>query len=148
MKLIIKNGKFNGTQYTDEEFTEQFNKFHSEQGELVLTRDLPLGEDEIDTEVDSSVLDELKAAKVYIDWKADRQAQVDSIIVTTAVGDWDGDEISQSRMSRAILSMNDTDSTLWIMADNTTATVTKANLTEALKLSSEAQTSMWIRPWN
>jgi len=64
------------------------------------------------------------------------------------VFDWDGDEISQSRMSRAILSMNDTDSTLWIMADNTTATVTKANLTEALKLSGEAQTSMWIRPWN
>lgn len=148
MKLIIKNGKFNGTQYTDEEFTEQFNKFHSGQGELVLTRDLPLGEDEIDTEVDSSVLDELKAAQALAEWKADRQAQVDAIIVTTDVGDWDGDEISQSRMSRAILSMNDTDSTLWIMADNTTATVTKANLTEALKLSGEAQTSMWIRPWN
>ena len=84
-------------------------------------------------------------AQALAEWKADRQAQVDAIIVTTDVGDWDGDEASQSRMGRAILSMNDTDTTIWALADNTPVKVTKANLTEALKLSGEEQTSIWVR---
>ena len=78
-------------------------------------------------------------------WKQERTKRVSEIKVTTAAGEFDGDETSQTRMSRAISVMSDTDTTTWILADNTPATVTKAELKEALKLAGEEQTFIWIQ---
>jgi len=78
-------------------------------------------------------------------WKEDRQKQVNNIVVTTDVGDWDGDEVAQTRMARAISVMTDTDETLWILKDNSVASVTKAQIKEALKLAGEAQTALWMQ---
>lgn len=79
--------------------------------------------------------------------KAIRAEEVAAITVTTASSKvFDGDEKSQDRMSRAVAAMDDTGTILWVLADNTPATVTRAELREALRLAGEAQTAIWVRP--
>lgn len=79
--------------------------------------------------------------------KRARAAAVAAITVTTADGKtFDGDETSQDRMARAIVAMQlaGAASTLWILADNTPAQVTVAQLGEALALAGAAQTAIWV----
>lgn len=79
--------------------------------------------------------------------KLNRQSQVDQIKVTTQSGKtFDGDEVSQTRMARAILALNGTNtlSTIWVLADNTPTQVTAAELTEALALAGAAQAAIWV----
>lgn len=79
--------------------------------------------------------------------KLERQARVDAIKVTTASGKvFDGDEVSQTRMARAIVAMQatNTTSTSWVLADNTPTLVTVAELVEALALSGTAQANLWV----
>lgn len=78
--------------------------------------------------------------------KADRQAVVDAIKVTTQAGNtFDGDEISQTRMVRAIIALQatGTPSVTWVLADNTAIQATAAELSEALALSGAAQAAIW-----
>lgn len=78
--------------------------------------------------------------------KARRQAAVDAIQVTSSTGKvFDGDEISQGRMSRAIIGMEaaGAPSIRWTLADNTGAEVTSAELTEALILAGQEQARLW-----
>lgn len=78
-------------------------------------------------------------------YKKQREGQVAKILVTTTQGNvFDGDEISQGRMARAILSMEDGESTLWVMANNTPTMVSKLELREALRMAGQAQTSVWV----
>ncbi|MDD2231197.1 MAG: hypothetical protein PHY48_17580 [Candidatus Cloacimonetes bacterium] len=76
-------------------------------------------------------------------FKSSRSAVVKSIKVTVGDKVFDGDETSQTRMARAIVVMTDTETVLWVLADNTQVQVTKAELTEALRLAGEAQTQAW-----
>jgi surface antigen len=80
--------------------------------------------------------------------KAARTAAVEGIIVTTAAGNaFDGDEISQTRMVRAIVALNTTPevpSVNWVLADNTVIQVAAAELTEALALAGAAQAAIWV----
>lgn len=79
--------------------------------------------------------------------KLERQARVDAIKVTTASGKvFDGDEVSQTRMARAIIAMQATGTlnTPWVLADNTPTLVTTTELVEALALSGTAQSSVWV----
>lgn len=81
-------------------------------------------------------------------FKAARDAAVRAITVTTASGkQFDGDEASQTRMARAIVAMQavNATSTLWVLADNTSATVTPAELAEALVLAGQQQTALWVQ---
>ena len=76
-----------------------------------------------------------------------RNAAVASITVTTGSGKtFDGDEISQGRMARAIivLQATKTEETLWVLANNTPVQVTAAELIEALALAGAAQSAMWV----
>lgn len=78
--------------------------------------------------------------------KAKRQAAVDSIKVTTSTGKtFDGDEISQGRMARAIIAMQaiGTSSVLWVLADNTPTEATVQELVEALALAGTEQSPLW-----
>lgn len=77
-------------------------------------------------------------------FKFSRSAVVESIKVTVGDKVFDGDETSQTRMARAIVVMTDTETVLWVLADNTQVQVTKAELTEALRLAGEAQTQAWV----
>lgn len=80
--------------------------------------------------------------------KALRQAEVDTIVVTTTSGKaFDGDEQSQDRMSRAINALNPTETTTWVLSDNTPALVSREELQEALRLAGAAQTAIWVKPY-
>lgn len=90
---------------------------------------------------------ELGGEAIYQNAKAVRLAAVAAIKVTTASGRvFDGDETSQGRMVRAILAMQmtNTPTTLWVLADNSVANVTVADLGEALALAGVAQSALWV----
>lgn len=79
--------------------------------------------------------------------KAARAIAVGNIKVTTAAGNtFDGDETSQTRMSRAILvlSTGAAASVPWVLADNTVIQADIAELTEALALAGAAQARLWV----
>ena len=79
--------------------------------------------------------------------KAQRQAAVDAIKVTTQAGNtFDGDETSQTRMTRAVLAMQATGapSVTWVLADNTVIQATVPELTEALALAGAEQARLWV----
>lgn len=80
--------------------------------------------------------------------KAEREAAVAAIKVTTASGrTFDGDEASQSRMARALGAMDDTDTTAWVLADNSVAQVGRMELREALRLAGAEMTRLWVSPY-
>ena len=79
--------------------------------------------------------------------KAQRQAAVDAIKVTTQAGHtFDGDETSQTRMTRAVLAMQATGapSVTWVLANNTVIQATVPELTEALALAGAEQARLWV----
>lgn len=79
--------------------------------------------------------------------KAEREAAVAAIKVTTQSGNtFDGDEISQGRMARAIIALQGTGaaSVTWVLADNSVIEATAAELTEALALAGAAQAAIWV----
>lgn len=83
--------------------------------------------------------------QLYKKAKQDKLLAVSQIKVTTESGKvFDGGEISQNRMARAMTASNAGDSTQWKLADNTQATVTHEELKEALLLAGEAMTIIWM----
>ena len=82
--------------------------------------------------------------------KAERQALVDSIVVTTQSGkQFDGNEISQDRMNKAIsvAVITGLASCTWVLADNVPTVVTVDELKEALALSFQAMGAVWAKPY-
>lgn len=79
--------------------------------------------------------------------KIARALAVEAIQVTTQAGNtFDGDEVSQGRMSRAIIALSTglAPSVTWVLADNSTIEATSAELTEALVLAGMAQAAIWV----
>lgn len=79
--------------------------------------------------------------------KRARAAAVAAITVTTQSGNtFDGDEVSQGRMARAILALSTglAPSVTWVLADNSVIDATAAELTEALVLAGQAQAALWV----
>lgn len=85
--------------------------------------------------------------RLYEEAKATRQAAVGAITVTVNGKVFDGDEISQTRITRAILGMqlkNITDFPgEWTLADNSKVSVTLAELSEVLVLAGARQSELW-----
>lgn len=80
--------------------------------------------------------------------KSERAAAIQNIKVTTKSGNvFDGNEISQSRLSRAISVMTDSDLINWVLADNSIASVKKSELQEALKLANTEMSRLWVLPY-
>lgn len=80
--------------------------------------------------------------------KQDREMAVKAIVVSTSSGkSFDGNEDSQNRMTRAIVGMNAEDSINWVLADNSIAAVSKAELQEALYLAGQKQSELWVIPY-
>lgn len=83
--------------------------------------------------------------ELLLEAKAERQRQVDAIQVTTSSGKtFDGDELSQGRMSRAAVVMGEEDTLPWVLADNSIAVVTKAELVEALRIAGAVMAQIWV----
>lgn len=82
-------------------------------------------------------------------WKAEREQLVAAITVTTKQGrTFDGDEISQDRMARAIIGLQvqpEGSTVQWVLADNTVLDVGLADLQEALTLAGLRQTELWVQ---
>lgn len=78
--------------------------------------------------------------------KRNRQTAVDAITVEVNGKVFDGDETSQTRMSRAILGMQETGqpTITWVLADNTVTQATQAELTEALCMAGARQAELWV----
>lgn len=84
--------------------------------------------------------------------KAERATQVGRLTVTVDGMVFDADETSQNRMSRVVagaqaLGIDQSTTQVWVLADNTVATPTVAQLAQALKLAGEAQTALWTVPY-
>ena len=84
--------------------------------------------------------------------KADRAEAVSKITVTVDGMEFDGDEKAQDRMARAITMFQANNLpadtvTPWVLADNTIAEVTVAQLSKALLLAGQAQTALWTIPY-
>jgi len=82
------------------------------------------------------------------EFKKTRQQAVDSIVVTTAAGNqFDGDEVSQGRMARAILGLQAAgpdSSVLWVLSDNSVIQASAGELAEALALAGAEQARLWV----
>ncbi|MFQ2442250.1 DUF4376 domain-containing protein [Aeromonas caviae] len=82
--------------------------------------------------------------QIYQEWKAERQQMVDAITVEVDGFIFDGDEVSQNRMARAVTAADQlTDTTPWTLHDNSVVTVTALQLKTACRLAGEAQTLIW-----
>ncbi|AMO56631.1 DUF4376 domain-containing protein [Endozoicomonas montiporae] len=92
------------------------------------------------------VLDQaLKDQHDIREWKIQRTVNVANIVVTVDGMPFDGDEISQQRMTRVItVAESDTDTMTWVLADNVVKTVTVAQLKQALMLAGQEQARLWI----
>ena len=118
--------------------------------QIIPTSSIDLAIKDVPTGVDYEIVDINHQAKISIN-DTNTQAKeakldaVSQITVTTALGKvFDGDEISQNRMARAVTASNAGDTTQWILADNTQATVTHEELKEALLLAGEATIKIWM----
>ena len=85
--------------------------------------------------------------------KAERAEAVSKIIVDVDGMKFDGDETAQTRMGRTIsaaialgVDLN-TEKRTWVLADNTVAEPTIAQLAQALKLAGDEQTKLWTVPY-
>ena len=84
--------------------------------------------------------------------KSERAEAVSAITVAVDGMVFDGNETAQDRMARAITMFQasglpaDT-TTKWVLADNTIADVTVAQLSQALLLAGQAQTALWTIPY-
>ena len=77
--------------------------------------------------------------------KSVRTIITEDIVVKVEDKTFDGDEISQTRMVRALLGLGDNEVIGWKLADNTFANVSKLELAQALRLAGEEQTKIWLK---
>ena len=87
------------------------------------------------------------AMRNLITAKAEREDYVSKIIVEVDGMMFDGDETSQDRMARSIVALDLGETVQWVLADNTIAHVTRAQLREALRKAGTAQTAIWSDPY-
>ena len=99
------------------------------------------------------VLDEAKAAELKMsDAKTDRAGEVSRITVDVDGMTFDGDETSQNRMARKVLSaqmssIQMSEKTDWVLADNTVASVSYEQLAKACALAGQKQSELWVKPY-
>ena len=81
--------------------------------------------------------------------KLERDSAVRSIVVEVDGMKFDGDEVAQGRMARAlkVAELNNLDKTAWVLADNTVVEVNKKQLGEALSKAMLAQGELWTKPY-
>lgn len=83
--------------------------------------------------------------KQRAEFKANRQLLLNNLEITYNNIIYQADEISQSRMARAIVGMSDTDVITWIAKDNSSHQLTKSDLQNMLTLCGQAQIAIWYQ---
>lgn len=84
--------------------------------------------------------------------KAERSDAVSRITVEVDGMTFDGDETSQNRMARKVLSaqlsgIQMREKTDWVLADNTVASVSYEQLAKACALAGKKQSELWVKPY-
>ena len=105
-----------------------------------------LGQDYVIKQIPTPTDQEI-AAQALAKAKAEREQYVSKIIVEVDGMLFDGDETSQDRMARSVVALDLGEKVQWVLADNTIAHVTRAQLREALRKAGEAQTAIWADPY-
>ena len=111
---------------------------------------------EATTEIDGETVTLIDAAKALVSQVRDveslsntklvREAATVSIAVTLTNGiELDGDELSQNRLARALLVIEDDSTISWIALDNTVVQLNKDAIKEAIKLALEAQSVIFLK---
>lgn len=97
----------------------------------------------------ASLTKEQKAEYDLYEAKRERAEAVSKITVEVDGMVFDGNEEAQSRMARALTAAEAAGqtSTVWVLADNAVATVTKAQLARALALSMQEMGKLWTVPY-
>ena len=95
---------------------------------------------------------EREKAEALAQAKKERAEAVSRLTVTVDGMVFDADETSQNRMSRVVagaqaLGIDQSTTQVWVLADNTVATPTVAQIAQALKLAGEKQSELWIVPY-
>lgn len=98
---------------------------------------------------DPEPTEEEKKAQELEKAKKQRAEQVAAIKVEVDGMIFDGDETSQSRMARAleVASITGMKSTVWVLADNTVATVTVEQMQKALSQAMLQMGELWTIPY-
>jgi len=81
--------------------------------------------------------------------RAERADAVQHITVEVDGMVFDGDETAQDRMARAVVAAgpDETQTTHWVLADNSVVEVTIAQLRHALLLAGQRQSELWVLPY-
>lgn len=95
---------------------------------------------------------EREKAEALAQAKKERAEAVSKLTVTVDGMVFDADETSQNRMSRVVagaqaLGIDQSTTQVWVLADNTVAQPTVAQLAQALKLAGQKQSELWIVPY-
>ena len=90
---------------------------------------------------------EMIEAEMLAQAKKERANAVKRLTVEVDGMVFDGDEVSQARMSVAASSMSDDETNVWVLHDNNVVRVTKAQLLEACRLARIAQSAIWTKPY-
>lgn len=97
-----------------------------------------------DGKVDTVEISKIAYAESLAVWKSGRREAVSNIVVTYNGVEFQGDEDSQSRLSRSINGMMNTTETIdWIALDNTSVSCNKEDLQNILRLAGLAQATIW-----
>lgn len=81
--------------------------------------------------------------------KRQRDREVENLVVEVNGKAFDGNEVAQSRMTRAIqmMELNRQESVEWVLHDNTVATVTLDDLKQAFAQAVKEQNDLWVKPY-
>ncbi len=79
--------------------------------------------------------------------KTERAEAVEKITVKVGGMVFDGDEVSQQRIARSILALEDGEAMSWVLHNNKVASVTKEQLKQVLRLAGERMTELWVVPY-
>jgi len=127
--------------------TQEINDRYEAMTVELLERSVVVGEETITLAdaargylVEQQDLSKLTSAKLI------REAGTSSIEVTLTNGIvLDGDELSQNRLARALLVMSADDAISWIATNNKIVQLAKEDVAEAIKLSLENQSSIFLK---
>lgn len=87
------------------------------------------------------------AEQALAEAKAERAEAVSQITVEVDGFVFDGDEVSQERMARSIVALDEGETIIWVLHDNSIAQVSKEQLKAALRLAGQKQTELWTKPY-
>ena len=151
---MIKTWTYNGVAYHSEWQVRQevFNKDHVSFGEAPEEGKIEFwaqfGVVYAETPEPEPTPEEAEAKRLE-EAKRVRAAKVEAITVEVDGMVFDGNEPAQSRMTRAIAAAETAGmaETVWVLADNTVATVTKVQLQQALAKAMLAMGEVWTEPY-